>query len=192
MKVSVERMEQWWTEMTSQIQAEREHRKEVEQRLDEAMRELREAQELVRTAQREVEKSRRRRAAVGRDSSLGGTKGGGLDVAAGDVETHLFLLEQRMESQERESCRLKVSLSELELQLQASLASTHNGSFLWHIPEVARRRKDAINERITSIYSPPFYSGCKLQDVCEGLPQWRWEWVQHPLLCLFCPRERGV
>ena len=91
--------------------AEREHRKEVEQRLDEAMRELREAQELVRTAQREVEESRRRRAAVGGDSSLGGTKGGGLDVATGDVETHLFLLEQRMESQERESCRLKVSLS---------------------------------------------------------------------------------
>ena len=50
-------------------------------------------------------------------------------------------------------------MSELELQLQASLASTHNGSFLWRIPEVARRRRDAIDERITSIYSPPFYSG---------------------------------
>ena len=40
-------------------------------------------------------------------------------------------------------------LSELELQLpQASLASTHNGSFLCQIPDVRRRRKDAIEERI--------------------------------------------
>ena len=54
---------------------------------------------------------------------------------------------------------IQVNVSELELQLQASLASTHNGSFLWRIPEVARRRRDAIDERITSIYSPPFYTG---------------------------------
>ena len=50
-------------------------------------------------------------------------------------------------------------MSELELQLQASLASTHTGSFLWRIPDVARRRRDAIDERVTSIYSPPFYTG---------------------------------
>ena len=30
-------------------------------------------------------------------------------------------------------------------------ASTNNGFFLWRIPEVARRRRDAINERITII-----------------------------------------
>ena len=53
---------------------------------------------------------------------------------------------------------MKVHISELELQLQASLASTHTGSFLWRIPEVARRKRDAFNGRITSIYSPPFYS----------------------------------
>ena len=57
-----------------------------------------------------------------------------------------------------ETSTLKVNVSELELQLQASLASTHNGSFLWCIPEVAR---DAIDERITSIYSPPLYTDGK-------------------------------
>lgn len=59
-----------------------------------------------------------------------------------------------------------MNVSELELQLQASLASTHNGSFLWRIPEVARRRRDAIDERITSIYSPPFYSGRNGYKMC--------------------------
>ncbi|CAI8027574.1 TNF receptor-associated factor 3 [Geodia barretti] len=77
----------------------------------------------------------------------------------GHVRSRLMMLEQRTEQQERETSTLKVNMSELELQLQASLASTHNGSFLWRIPEVARRRRDAIDERITSIYSPPFYSG---------------------------------
>ena len=62
--------------------------------------------------------------------------------------------------------RLKVHVSEVELQLQASLASTHNGSFLWRILDVARRRKDAIEERITSIYSPPFYTGRNGYKMC--------------------------
>ena len=53
----------------------------------------------------------------------------------------------------------QVHVSELELQLQASLASTHNGAFLWRIPEVPRRKREAIEEKITSIYSPPFYTG---------------------------------
>ena len=76
-----------------------------------------------------------------------------------DIEHRMMILEQQQEQNEREMSTLKVNLSELELQLQASLASTHNGSFLWRIPEAARRRRDAIDERITSIYSPPFYTG---------------------------------
>ena len=38
---------------------------------------------------------------------------------------------------------LSVHHSELELRLQASFASTHNGAFLWRIPEVRRRIRDA-------------------------------------------------
>jgi len=38
---------------------------------------------------------------------------------------------------------LSVHHSELELQLQSFLASTHNGAFLWHIPETKRRICDA-------------------------------------------------
>ena len=72
------------------------------------MRELSKVQELAKTAQREAEESRRMRVPVGGASSSGGAKGGGLDVAAGDMEARLFLLEQRTESQERESSTLKV------------------------------------------------------------------------------------
>ena len=61
---------------------------------------------------------------------------------------------------------LSVHHSELELQLHASLASTHNGAFLWRIPEVRRRIRDAKIGRITSIYSPPFYTGRNGYKMC--------------------------
>ena len=53
---------------------------------------------------------------------------------------------------------LKGRVAELELQLQASLATTHDGVFLWRIPNVTQRRSDAKAKRIIWIYSPPFYT----------------------------------
>ena len=70
------------------------------------------------------------------------------------------------EELQRTTSNMKVHISELELQLQASMTSTHSGSFLWRIPEVARRRREAIDRRITSIYSPPFYSGQNGYKMC--------------------------
>ncbi len=66
---------------------------------------------------------------------------------------------KQMEEFQRQLGTMRVQLSELELQLQASLASTYNGNFLWRIPDLTRRRRDAVDGRVTSIYSPPFYTG---------------------------------
>ncbi len=85
----------------------------------------------------------------------------------GNMDTsRLVTVEKRYEELEKQVSLLKVHISELELQLQASLASTHNGSFLWRIPDILRRRRDAIEERITSIYSPPFYTGRNGYKMC--------------------------
>ena len=77
----------------------------------------------------------------------------------GKVEGRVEQLEERLEELVKQTTALKSHTQHLEMQLQASLASTHNGSFLWRIPEMARRKRDAIQERITSVYSPPFYTG---------------------------------
>ena len=61
---------------------------------------------------------------------------------------------------------LRVCYSELELQLEASLASTHNGAFLWRIPEVRQKVRDAKLGCITSIHSPPFYTGRNGYKMC--------------------------
>ena len=57
-------------------------------------------------------------------------------------------------------------ISELELQLQASLTNTHNGTFVWRIPGVRKKIRDAKSSRITSIYSPPFYTGRNGYKMC--------------------------
>ena len=61
---------------------------------------------------------------------------------------------------------LSVHHSELELQLQALLASTPNGAFLWRVPDMRRRIRDAKMRRITSIHSPPFYTGRNGYKMC--------------------------
>ena len=75
-------------------------------------------------------------------------------------------VEEKVLEVERTVNVLNVHHSELELQLQASLASTHNGAFLWRIPEMKRRIRDAKIGRITSIYSPPFYTGRNGYKMC--------------------------
>ena len=75
-------------------------------------------------------------------------------------------VEEKVLEVERTLNILSMHHSELELQLQASLASTHNGAFLWRIPEVRRRIRDAKMGRITSIYSPPFYTGRNGYKMC--------------------------
>ena len=67
-------------------------------------------------------------------------------------------LERKYEEMERQVTRLKVHVSEMELQLQASLASTYNGRFMWKIPDLRQRKQDAIFKRATSLYSLPFYT----------------------------------
>ena len=83
-----------------------------------------------------------------------------------NIDSKMMQVMKSVEELQRTTSMMKVHLSELELQLQASLASTHTGSFLWRIPEVARRKRDAFDGRITSIYSPPFYSGRNGYKMC--------------------------
>ena len=75
-------------------------------------------------------------------------------------------LERKYEDIERQVTMLKVHVSEMELQLQASLASTYNGSFMWRIPDLSKRKRDAIDGRVTSLYSPPFYTAKNGYKMC--------------------------
>ena len=73
-------------------------------------------------------------------------------------DTRVLQIERRLEEVARQANSAHVQVQEVELQLQASLASTYNGGFLWRIPDISRRRRDAVEERVVSLYSPPFYT----------------------------------
>ena len=75
------------------------------------------------------------------------------------VNQKLKFLEDKILEVEKTTNILSVHHSELELQLQASLASTHTGEFVWKIPDVQRKIREAKLGRVSSIHSPPFYTG---------------------------------
>ena len=81
-------------------------------------------------------------------------------------QSRLSNLEKRYEDIERQVTRLKVHVSEMELQLQASIASTYDGSFMWRIPDIMKHRREAINGQVTSLYSPPFYTAKNGYKMC--------------------------
>ena len=84
-----------------------------------------------------------------------------LQLEGFDASVHakLKFLEEKILDVEKTANILSVHHSELELQLQASLASSFNGTFVWRIPDVPRRIREAKSSRVSSIYSPPFYTG---------------------------------
>jgi len=102
-----------------------------------------------------------------RDYSSQGLRGGAYnDNSSSYPLDYIKQVEEKVLEVERTLNVLNVHHSELELQLQASLASTHNGAFLWRVPEMRRRIRDAKIGRITSIYSPPFYTGINGYKMC--------------------------
>ena len=50
------------------------------------------------------------------------------------------------------------NFQELSLLVQTLQATSYNGQFVWKIPEVARRKDEAISGKTISLYSAPFYT----------------------------------
>ena len=79
-----------------------------------------------------------------------------------DLSDQVQKLQHHLEASEQRNAKryedLELHMSEIKLQLQTSLASTYNGSFMWRIPDLSKCKRDAIDGRVTSLYSPPFYT----------------------------------
>ena len=53
----------------------------------------------------------------------------------------------------------------VDIQRKEDLDTT-NGVLIWKIPDVRRKHREAVNGRITSLYSPPFYTGANGYKMC--------------------------
>ena len=58
---------------------------------------------------------------------------------------------------ERVSCQ-NVTMEEIKLRQDILDVKTTTGVFIWKIPEIKRRYKDALDRRTLSLYSPPFHT----------------------------------
>ena len=64
---------------------------------------------------------------------------------------------------------LQGGFSELALMVQTLQATSYDGSFIWKIPEIQRRRHEAKIGKTISLYSAPFYTSRQGYKACLRL-----------------------
>ena len=65
--------------------------------------------------------------------------------------------------------QLQDGLSEVSLLLQTLQAASYDGTFIWKIPEISRRRREAVTGKTVSLYSAPFYTSRHGYKICLRL-----------------------
>jgi len=70
----------------------------------------------------------------------------------------LDTLDRKVKSLERMLAMKDATISDLDLRISSLEETNYDGTLLWRIGEFQRRRQEAISGRMTSIYSPVFYT----------------------------------
>ena len=74
-----------------------------------------------------------------------------------------------MDSAEHSLALRNVVLADMEEFVRQQQFSTYDGTLLWKVTEVARKRNDALSGRQNSIYSPCFYTSRHGYKMCARL-----------------------
>ena len=61
---------------------------------------------------------------------------------------------------------LQVYYTDLALSIQSLQATSYNGVYVWKIPDVTRRRGDAVLGKTVSLYSAPFFTSRHGYKIC--------------------------
>ncbi|XP_061436017.1 TNF receptor-associated factor 2-like isoform X1 [Lethenteron reissneri] len=64
----------------------------------------------------------------------------------------------KMQALERKLALREVALADMTLRLSTLELSSHDGSFVWRVGDVGRRRSDAASGRQLAVYSPAFFT----------------------------------
>ena len=95
-----------------------------------------------------------------------------LDTHSGALDQENHHLRQQLAAQQRQIDKLNESnqslqqslaqhdaaINELRLRQDILDVKASSGVFIWKIPDVRRRYRDAVDHRTVSLYSPPFYT----------------------------------
>ena len=73
-------------------------------------------------------------------------------------KSQLMQLSENMQTVQENITRHTVAIDEVRLRQDVIDVKTTNGVFIWKIPDVRRRYRDAVERKTISLYSPPFYT----------------------------------
>lgn len=65
---------------------------------------------------------------------------------------------RKLKDLERQLALKDVTIAELDLRIQSLESTNYTGILIWKITDFAKKRQDARQGRMTSVYSPPFYT----------------------------------
>ena len=73
-------------------------------------------------------------------------------------EMQLLNMSKMLQSLQQSLTQHAVVIDEVRLRQDVLDVKTTNGVFIWKIPDIRRRYRDALDGRTISLYSPPFYT----------------------------------
>ncbi len=76
-----------------------------------------------------------------------------------NVEKHdnqISRLQENMQSLQQNITQYSIAVDELRLRQDVQDVKTTHGVFIWKIPDIRRRYRDALDRKTISLYSPPF------------------------------------
>ena len=73
-------------------------------------------------------------------------------------QTQLLKISENLQTVQQSLTQHAVVIDEVRLRQDVLDVKTTNGVFIWKIPDIRRRFRDALDGRTISLYSPPFYT----------------------------------
>jgi len=67
-------------------------------------------------------------------------------------------MDRKMRSMERLLAMKDATINELNIRLTSMEQTSFDGILLWRVTEVQKKRQDALSGRVTSVYSPAFFT----------------------------------
>ena len=71
-------------------------------------------------------------------------------------ENQIARLHENMQSMQKNMTQYSIAVDELRLRQDVQDVKTTHGTFIWKIPDMRRRYRDALDRKTISLYSPPF------------------------------------
>ncbi|XP_067662587.1 TNF receptor-associated factor 2-like [Haliotis asinina] len=75
------------------------------------------------------------------------------------LNTLVEQMDQKIKTVERNIALKDIQLAEHDLRMQCMELASYDGSLLWRITDVAKKRNEAVTGKVTSLYSPAFFTG---------------------------------